>query len=168
MLLVFGRCRNPTCHSTPLVELLASTLSLLFAGGLVGGLAVRHPEVRLSNATLRLLVWTSVRVLGSGRVEPRSNGGCWAQGVCRGQSSNRGVNDRSGGDFGGGVCASGLGKGKAVGGLKKKGKKKKVEPKNGAAWTANRTTQQILVAYGAGDASKRASRGFFSWHSAHT
>jgi hypothetical protein len=41
---------------------------------------------------------------------------------------------------------------------KKKGKKKKVESKNGAASTANLATQQILVAYGAGDASKRASR----------
>jgi hypothetical protein len=32
-----------------------------------------------------------VRVLGAGRVEQDSNGGCWAQGVCRGQSSNRGA-----------------------------------------------------------------------------
>jgi hypothetical protein len=124
MLLVFGRCRIPTCHSTPLVELLASTLSLLFAGGLDGGLAVRHSEVRLSNATLRLLVWISVRVLGSGRVEPRSNGGCWAQGVCRGQSSNRGVRERGGGDFGGGVWAWCL-----VKRPKEKRKKKKVESK---------------------------------------
>jgi hypothetical protein len=30
-----------------------------------------------------------VRALGAGRVEQRSNGGYWAQGVCRGQSSNR-------------------------------------------------------------------------------
>ena len=30
-----------------------------------------------------------MRVLGAGRVEQRSNGGYWAQGVCRGQSSNR-------------------------------------------------------------------------------
>ena len=28
-------------------------------------------------------------VLGAGRVEQRSNGGGWEQGVCRGQSSNR-------------------------------------------------------------------------------
>jgi hypothetical protein len=46
-----------------------------------------------------------VRVLGAGRVEQRSNGGCWAQGVCRWQSSNRAVRESSGGDFGGGVCA---------------------------------------------------------------
>ncbi len=25
--------------------------------------------------------------------------GCWAQGVCRGQSSNKGVSERTGGDF---------------------------------------------------------------------
>ena len=45
------------------------------------------------------------RALGAGYVEQRSNGGCWTQGVYRGQSSNRGVRARSGGDFGGGVCA---------------------------------------------------------------
>jgi hypothetical protein len=39
-------------------------------------------------------------VLGAGHVEPRRNGGCWAQGVCRGQNSNRGVRERSGGYFG--------------------------------------------------------------------
>ncbi len=38
---------------------------------------------------LRLLVWTSARVLGAGHVEQRSNGGGWAQDVCRGQSSIR-------------------------------------------------------------------------------
>ncbi len=32
----------------------------------------------------------------------------------------------------------------------------------------NYATQQILVAFGAGDASKRASRGCSSLHSAHT
>jgi hypothetical protein len=47
-------------------------------------------------------------------------------------------------------------------------KKEKVESKNGAAWTANRVTQQILIAYGAGDASKRGNRGCSSLHSAHT
>jgi hypothetical protein len=52
---------------------------------------------------------------------------------------------------------------------KKKGKKKKVESNNGAAWTANRAAKKILVAYGdLGDASKRASRGCSSLHSAHT
>jgi hypothetical protein len=72
----------------------------------------------------------SVRVLGAGHVEQRSNGGCWAQGVCRRQSSNRGVRERSGGDFGGCVCDRCLeGQGKYA-------------------------THQILVAYGAGDASK--------------
>ena len=30
-------------------------------------------------ATLRLLVWASVKVLGAGRVGQRSNGGCSAQ-----------------------------------------------------------------------------------------
>jgi hypothetical protein len=51
---------------------------------------------------------------------------------------------------------------------KKERKKENVESKNGAAWTANYATQQIMVAYGAGDASKRASRGFFPLRSAHT
>ena len=50
------------------------------------------------------VVWASVRVLGAGRVEHHSNGGTWAQGVCRGQSRNRGARERSGGDSGGGVC----------------------------------------------------------------
>ena len=35
------------------------------------------------------LVWALVRVLEAGRVEQLSNGGGWAQGVCRGHSSNR-------------------------------------------------------------------------------
>ena len=56
-------------------------------------------------------------------------------------------------------------------------KKKKVVSKNVAAWTAKHATKQILVAFGAGDAfgagnlgdaSKRASRGCFPLHSAHT
>jgi hypothetical protein len=51
---------------------------------------------------------------------------------------------------------------------KKKGKNKKEKSKNGAAWTANYATHQILDAYGAGDASKRGNRGFSSLHSAHT
>jgi hypothetical protein len=51
---------------------------------------------------------------------------------------------------------------------KKERKKENVESKNGAAWTANYATQQILVAYCAGDASKRASRGCFSLLSSHT
>ncbi len=67
--LVFGRCRVPTCYSTPLVGLLPSILSG-------------------SEGCLRLLVWASVRVLGAGRVEHRRNGGGWAQGVCRGQRGN--------------------------------------------------------------------------------
>jgi hypothetical protein len=37
----------------------------------------------------RLLIWASVRLLGAGRVDQRSNGGCWAQGVCRGLSEFR-------------------------------------------------------------------------------
>jgi hypothetical protein len=44
-----------------------------------------------------------VRFLGAGRVEQRSNGGCWAQGVRRRQSTNRGVRERSVGDFSGGL-----------------------------------------------------------------
>ncbi len=43
-----------------------------------------------------LLVWASVRVLGAGRVEQRSSGGCWAQGVCRGQSNSRGAREGRG------------------------------------------------------------------------
>jgi hypothetical protein len=51
----------------------------------------------------------------------------------------------------------------------KKKKGKKVESKNGeASLPANYATKQVLVAYGAGDDSKRASRGFSSLHSAHT
>jgi hypothetical protein len=41
-----------------------------------------------------MIVSGPVRVLEDGRVEQRSNGGCWAQGVCRGQSSNRGVSSQ--------------------------------------------------------------------------
>jgi hypothetical protein len=52
--------------------------------------------------------------------------------------------------------------------VKKERKKEKVESKNGAAWTANYETQQILAAYGAGDASKPGSRGCSSLHSAYT
>ena len=73
---------------------------------LPSALAARHSLSQVClGRLLRLLVWASVRVLGAGRVEQRSNGGCWAQGVCRGQSSNRAVRESSGGDFGGGVCA---------------------------------------------------------------
>jgi hypothetical protein len=128
---------------------------------LPSALAARH-----SRRLLHLLVRASVRVLGAGRVEPRSNGGCWAQAVCRGQSSNRRVNERSGGDFGGGVCASGLGKGKLQEAFKKKGKKKKW---NGKMETTQRSRSwRPTAAYGAGDASKRASRGCSFLHSAHT
>jgi hypothetical protein len=73
-------------------------------------------------ATLRLLVWASIRVLGEGRVEPRSNGGCWAQGVCRAQSSNRGERERSGADL---AEVSALGVSERQGGLKKERKKEK-------------------------------------------
>ena len=67
------------------------------------------------------------------------------------------------------ASAPAVSEGQAVGeAFKKERKKEKVESKNGAAWTANRVTQQILVAYGAGDASKRTSRGCFPLHSAHT
>ncbi len=52
--------------------------------------------------------------------------------------------------------------------IQKKRKKKKVASRNGAAWTANCVTQQILVAHGAGDASKQAGRGCSSLHSAHS
>ena len=88
--LLAGRCRVPNCYSTPLVGL-ASILSRRPCCPTFEGVPL--------DATLRLLVWASVRVLGAGRVEQRSNGGCWAQGVCRGQSSNRGVRKRSGGCF---------------------------------------------------------------------
>jgi hypothetical protein len=52
-----------------------------------------------------------MKVLGVRRVEQRRSGGCWAQGVCRGQSSNRGVSERRGGDYGCclGARLSGLG-----------------------------------------------------------
>jgi len=42
---------------------------------LPSGLAARHTQVCLDDATC-LLVWASVRVLGAGRVEQRSSGGC--------------------------------------------------------------------------------------------
>ena len=45
---------------------------------------------------------------------------------------------------------------------------KKWNRKNVVAETMQIRSQQILVAYGAGDASKRASRGCSSLHSAHT
>ena len=79
MHLIFGRCRVPTYHNTPLSGLLAST----FGRMLTAGLAARHSQVCLGGLG-RLLVWVSVGLLGAGRVDQRSNGGCWAQGVCRG------------------------------------------------------------------------------------
>jgi hypothetical protein len=79
MHLIFGRGRVPTCHNTPLSGLLASMLSHMLAAGL----AARHSQVCLGGLG-RLLVWVSVRLLGAGRVDQRSNGGCWAQGVSRG------------------------------------------------------------------------------------
>jgi len=51
---------------------------------------------------------------------------------------------------------------------KKERKKEKSGIENAVAWTANYATHQILHAYGAGDASKRGSRGCSSLHSAHT
>jgi hypothetical protein len=150
-----------------------------------------------------------------------------AQGVCRGQSSNRGVRERSGVDFlrrclrqregraAGGLkrnekrksgiekCrsvdrnqrtrwwslaapatlpneqavaalphiqhildANRLIKGKAAGGRKERKRKWGIAKRSSVA--ADSATQQIVVAYGAGDASKRGSRGCSSLHSAHT
>jgi hypothetical protein len=51
---------------------------------------------------------------------------------------------------------------------KERKKEKKVESKNGVAYTADHAKNQILVAYGASDVYKRASRGCSSLHSAHT
>jgi hypothetical protein len=65
--------------------MLPSILSRLLAAGL----AARYSEVCLSRLLYPLLVWASVRVLEAGRVEQDSNGGYWAHGVCRGQSSRR-------------------------------------------------------------------------------
>ena len=52
--------------------MLVSILSRLLAGGL-------SQDMDFGEST----------VLGAGHVEQRSNGRCWTQGVCRGQSSYR-------------------------------------------------------------------------------
>jgi hypothetical protein len=79
-------------------------------------------------------------VLGAGHVEPRRNGGCWAQGVCRGQNSNRGVRERSGGDFGGVYAGADTPAG--AGTPRREREKKKDESKNGVASAADYATQR--------------------------
>ena len=90
--LVFGRCRVPDFLQPSPRRAVCQYIETL---------AYRWPY-RLSPDILScaskattLMVWVSVRVPGAGRFEHHSNGGCWAQRICRGQSSNRGVIERA-------------------------------------------------------------------------